>query len=204
MLRALLAAALLLPALARGQPSAALRLSWAPALGDVARGVPMSDAMSSQFPVQLDGLWRLGAVSAGAYASWGLGLVPAQTCGAGADCSASTVRAGVQGTYALPPFRATRVVPWAGLGLGWEWAYQRRERLGSRTSWRWSGPELALQGGADWPLGGRYALGPFLQLAFGRYGDVALDTSAASASAEIGARAVHAWIQMGVRGKIDL
>jgi hypothetical protein len=202
--RALLVALFLSPAVARAQPTAALRLSFAPALGDLSRGVPMSDAMGSQLPVQLDGLWRLGPASVGVYASWGLGFVSDGACGSGADCSASGIRVGVQGLWAFAPLGAARVVPWGGLGLGWEWAFQERERLGSRTSWRWSGPELALQGGAEWPLAGRFGLGPFAQIALGRYGTVALDTSAGSASADLDTRAVHAWIQVGVRGRIDL
>ena len=200
----LVAALVLLPLAARARPTAAVRLAWAPVIGNVSRGIPMTDAMGAQIPVQLDGLWRIGPASVGVYASWGLGLVSSGACGAGADCSASGVRLGVQGHWALRPIGEARIVPWGGMGLGWEWAFQTRERLGSRTSWRWSGPELALQGGAEWPLAGRFGLGPFVQLAFGRYGRVSLDTSAASASADIDTRAVHAWVQLGVRGRIDL
>jgi hypothetical protein len=200
--RALLLAALLLPAAARARPSAALRLAFAPALGDVVEAVPMSDAMRSQVPLQLDLLWRVGAFSAGAYASWGLGQ--GGTCGSGASCSASVLRAGVEGLYALAPFGRAAIVPWAGLGLGWEWASRSRERLGNETSWTWSGAELALQGGAEWPLAGRFSLGPFVQLALGRYGRVSLDTPEGSASAEVGSKAVHAFIHVGVRGKVDL
>lgn len=200
---ALVAAALALPSGVRAQPTAALRLSYAPALGDLARGVPMSDKLISHVPLQLDLLWRSGPFSAGAYGSWGLGQVSSDACGAGASCSASVVRAGVQGLYAFGPFGGSRIVPWAGLGLGWEWAFQSRERLGSRTSWTWSGAELALQGGAEWPIAGRFALGPVLLLGFGRYAREALDTSVASGSAAIDAKAVHVWIHAGVRGRVD-
>lgn len=205
MRRALLAAVLLLPAAARAQPTAALRLGWAPALGDVERRLPMSDAVSWHVPLQLDALWRVGPFSAGAYGSWGPGQVGpgSSACSGGASCSAAVVRAGVQGLYALAPLGAARIVPWGGVGLGWEWAFQRRERLGSRTSHAWSGAELALQGGAEWPLAGRFGLGPVLLLGFGRYARETLDTSADSASAAIGSKALHLWIHVGVRGRAD-
>ncbi len=199
---ALLLPLLALPAAARAGPTAALRLSYAPALGSLARSEPISDAMSAQAPVQLDLLWRLGPASVGAYGSWGLGWVSGSVCGA-SSCSASAARAGVQGLWAFGPLGEERVVPWAGLGLGWEWAFQDRERLGTKTSWTWQGAELALQGGAEWPVAGRFGVGPALLLGFGRYAREALDTPAASASASIGARAIHVWIHVGVRGRVD-
>lgn len=202
--RALLLAALLLPAAARAGPAAALRLAYAPAMGDVADAVPISDAMRSQVPLQLDLLWREGPLSAGAYASWGLGQVAGATCGPGASCSASAIRVGAEALYAFAPFGAAGIVPWAGVGVGWEWATRRRERLGNEVSWTWSGVELALQGGAEWPLAGRFALGPFAQLALGRYGRLALDTPEGSASREIADKAIHAFLHVGVRGRIDL
>ncbi len=202
MRRALLLAALLLPAAARARPSAALRLAFAPALGDVAESVPMSDAMRAQVPLQLDLLWRVGPLSAGAYVSWGLGQ--GGPCDAGASCSASDLRVGVEGLHAFAPLGRAGVVPWAGLGLGWQWTSRSRERLGNETTFTWSGAELSLQGGAEWPLAGRYSLGPFVSIALGRYGRVALDTPEGSASAEIGSKAIHAFIHVGVRGKVDL
>lgn len=202
MRRALLLAVLLLPAAARARPSAALRLAFAPALGDVAEAVPLSDAMRSQVPLQLDLLWRAGPLSAGAYGSWGPGQ--GGTCGSGASCSASDLRVGVEGLYAFAPFARAGIVPWAGLGLGWQWTSWSRERLGNESSYTWNGWELTFQGGAEWPLAGRYALGPFVQVALGRYGRVALDTPEGSASSEIGSKAVHAFIHVGVRGKVDL
>jgi hypothetical protein len=202
-MRAFLLAALLLPAAALAQPTLSLRLAYAPALGSVAAHLPMSDAMRSQVPIQGDALWRLGAVAAGVYASYGIGQVPPEVCGAGADCAASAIRAGIEGLSTLRLWRGGPT-PWVGAGLGWEWATQRRERLGARTRTTWSGPEGLLQAGAEWRLGERLAVGPFALLALGRYTRVSLDTTEASASASIGDRALHAWIHVGVRGTVDL
>jgi hypothetical protein len=198
----LAAAAALLPAAARAQPVLALRLAYAPALGDLARGVPISDAMGSQIPIQLDLLWRVGSLSAGAYGSWGLGQVGPEGCLGGASCSASVLRAGAQAILALAPLGDTSITPWAGLGLGWEWATQKRERPGATTTSTWSGAELSLQGGAEWPVAGRFGIGPFVWLGFGQYARQSVDTSVESASASIDRKAVHAWVHVGVRGRI--
>ncbi len=197
-------AALLLPALAPAQPTLAARLAFAPAVGSVAADLPMGDALQAQLPLQLDALWRLGPFSAGAYVSAGLGLVGAAACADGADCSGSVVRVGVQGIRDLPALRPGWPAAWAGAGLGWEWARWRRERLGSETSWGYAGPEALVQGGAEWRLRGRFALGPYALVGVGRYADASLDTPVASASADIGHRAFHAWIHLGVRCRLDL
>ncbi len=195
-------AALLAPAAARAQPTLGARLGFSPALGSVAEHVPMSEAMRSQIPLQLEALWRIGRAAAGVYASYGIGQVSASTCGAGASCSASDLRAGMEGTYALEPFHGA--APWGGAGLGYEWARQRRTRAGTDTTWTWRGLEAVLQGGAEWPIDRRFSVGPFAAVTFGRYADAAVDTSASSGSAPIATKALHLWVHVGVRGRLDL
>jgi hypothetical protein len=195
-------ASVAVPSRSMGQPVAALRLAYAPALGDLARGVPMSDAMSSQVPVQLDVLWRLGRAAAGAYASWGPGQVGGTAC-AGTTCSASVVRAGLQGLWAFDPLGAVRLVPWAGAGLGWEWASQRREGQGSTTTSTWSGAELALQGGAEFPIAQRFGVGPFVLLGMGRYARESLDTPVESGAKGIAEKGFHLWVHVGVRARVE-
>ncbi len=197
----LVAAALLVPWVAVAQPTFAARLAYAPALGDVAAHVPMSEAMRSQIPLQLDALWRFGDLAAGVYAAYGLGQVPASAC-AGGDCSASDVRVGVQGLLALEP--RSGVVPWVGAGVGYEWATERRARADTRTTWSFRGLDALVQGGAEWNVAGRFSAGPFAALALGRYAHVALDTPDASGSADIPSKGFHAWILVGVRGRLDL
>lgn len=205
MRRVLLLVALLLPLAARAQPTFALRLAYATSLGSAAQELPISEAMGGQVPIQLDALWRFdGPVSAGVYASWGPGQVTAGACSSGTDCSASGLRLGVQGQWAFAAVGAWHLLPWAGLGAGWERASTRRAHLGAETTWTYSGPEASLQGGLDWPLGRGFMLGPFLQLAAGRYGSWSLDTSADSASGDIADKAIHGSLHFGVRGRFDL
>src|SRR5512146_2607477 len=82
---------------ARAEPSVALRLGVAPALGSGATNVPMSDVVPIQFPLQLDALWREGPISGGLYGSWGLGR--AGLCGGGSTCSARVWRVGLQASW---------------------------------------------------------------------------------------------------------
>lgn len=198
-----LAAALLLPALAAARPTLAARVGIAPAAGSVAADLPMGDVLQLQVPLQLDALWRDGALAVGAYGSWGIARSSQAACGDGADCSGQGLRAGVQGTWTLPPPRGWPL-PWIGAGLGWEWASFRRARLGSASTWRYGGPEASLQGGVEWVLGGRFALGPYALVALGRYGSATLETPVASASADLVDRAFHAWFHLGLRGRVDL
>jgi hypothetical protein len=206
-LPALAAAALLAPAAAPAQAQAqatfGLRLAWAPAVGSAADHVPMSEAVESELPIQGDALWRAGPLAFGAYGSWAFGQVGGTACADGASCSASGVRAGAEATWTFAPW-SFGAAPWVGAGLGWEWATQRRERLGASTTTSWNGPELALQGGAEWRVQGPFAVGPFALVGLGSYRTVSVDTGQASASAPIANRAVHAWIHLGVRGTFDL
>lgn len=209
-MRALLVAALLLPTAAAAQRGVGielgLRLGWASALGDAARDVPMSEAVASQLPIQAEVAWSADRFAAGVYGSWGPGQAGAQACSDGASCSAQATRAGFQAAWRLPAL-SFGAAPWLGAALGWEWASHRRERLGAETVTRWNGPEVGLQGGLDWtPLvRGRTArLGPYAQLAFGRYERMTLEVAEGTGSSAIPDRAFHAWIQLGVRAAIDL
>ncbi len=213
---ALLGAALVavLPAApAAAGPSVGLRLGWASAVGSAAARLPISEEVVWQVPIQAEVLWRapwgapapLAGLSLGLYGSYappGLAGAGSAPC-AGASCSAQAIRAGAQALWTFAPW-VLDANPWVGAGAGWEWASHRRERLGATTTTRWNGPELSIQGGAAWRLGRALALGPYALVGFGRYRDVGIETPVESASASIGARAVHAWIHAGVRGTFDV
>jgi hypothetical protein len=183
----------------RAEPVFALRSAVAPAFGSAADDVPVADAVSFQVPFQLDALWRRGSFAAGVYGSWGWGRVDACE----GSCSASVWRAGLQGTFSFPPIHGAE--PWAGLATGYEWAIARRERGGTEVSTTWRGFELlAAQGGVEWRVTRMAALGPFVLLGVGQYGDLSVDTGIESASAPIPQKALHGWIQVGVRARLVL
>lgn len=199
---ALALAALLLPAAAAGAPALSLRLAYAPAAGSAADRFPADDVLAAQVPVQVDALWRFGAAALGPYASWGLGI--ATGCDDGARCGGSVARLGLQALHALGAGAERTVVPWLGVGAGWEWASRRRERLGNEHTWTWSGPEAHAELGVEWRPRPRVALGPYVHVAAGRFSRVSLETPVESASAAVPARAIHAWLHLGVRGTLDL
>jgi hypothetical protein len=198
------AAATLLAALAprsgRAEPLLALRLGGAGAVGSVVDDVPVSDGVRYQLPfLQLDALWREGRIAGGVYGSWGWGNVG----GCDGSCSASVARLGLQATWTFAPARGAE--PWAGAAVGWEWTTERRASGGTEVETRFSGPELlAAQGGADWRVARWLAAGPFLLFGLGRYTSMSLDTGLESASEELPDKALHVWIQAGVRARLLL
>src|SRR6266545_2924093 len=155
----------------------AMRTPLAAAVGSAAGDVPVSDALSLQVPIQLDALWRTGPFAAGLYGSWGIARYGA--CG-GASCSASVSRLGVQATWSFAPISGAE--PWAGVGTGYEWASASRVRGGTSVDTRWRGLELAeAQGGVEWRVARRLAVGPYLLVGLGRYSSYTVETGFESA-----------------------
>lgn len=207
------AAALLLvlvlgAARARAEPVLAVRLGVAQAVGSAVADVSIADTVPLQLPVQLDGLWRLpvslgqgrGTLDAGAYGSWGPAWVG--RCRAGQSCSASVARLGLQALWTF--VTAGGAQPWLGVASGYEWAREERSRAGTVTTTYRGFEPLAAQGGIEWRVGRRLALGPYGLLALGRYSRVSLDTGLASATAELPDKAIHAWVHAGVRARLVL
>ncbi len=200
-MRSLLLAALLLPTAAAARPTLALRIGYAAASGDAAEETPMEEVAKSAVPIQLDALYRFGPhFAAGLYFSYGFGGLNQEIsdrCDAlGADCSVSGVRLGAQGTYTFTQL-SQRFAPWAGVGVGYEWVNGSVSRGGLSTTQRVTGWEIVnLQAGADFVVRPRFAVGPYVQLSIGRF--TAVDGN------DIADKAMHEWLNFGVRGRFDL
>ncbi len=194
--------ALAAPGAARAEPAVALRLAVAPAVGSVVPDVPVSDEVHLQFPIQIDAGWAFGPLVVGAYGSWGYARVG--MCGG--SCDGSVVRTGLEAAWTFGKVLELRgAEPWVGGGTGYEWATARRAGAGSTVTTTWRGFELlSVQGGLDWQVARRLAVGPFLLVGVGRYTNMALDTGFDSASVELTQKAVHAWIAVGVRARLVL
>ena len=200
------AAALALPAQAGAQVSLGLRLGWAAAMGDAEKGGKLSDGVKSQIPIQLDATYQLTpSFSLGGYASYGFGQLGGefdQLCDA-ADCSARVVRLGVQGIYSFAPMGQLR--PFAGVGAGYEWGSLTAEAGGQEASVSYRGFELLnLTAGADYLVSPQLAIGPYVGFSVGRYSDTSVDTGTMEISSEIDQKAMHEWLQFGIRGRFDL
>lgn len=186
------------------------RAGYAVALGDAARDVGMRElTVASQVPLQLEvsaRLWR--DLSAGLYASYGFGRADDAAlfgaCGVpGVSCSGRVLRAGIQGRWSFPDVQP--FVPWAGAGLGWEWARVEGKDVTGRSTIDLDGLDLSLQGGGDYRLTSRLAIGPYVQLGLGRYRRDRVTVGGTSAgSGSIAHPAFHGWLGLGVAGRLDV
>jgi hypothetical protein len=184
------------PAAALDAPVLGLRLGVAQAVGSAVADVPISDTIPLQLPIQLDALTGQGPLGFGVYGSW----APARAAKCGdASCSAWVARLGLQVTWTFAV--EGKGTPWVGLASGYEWARDHRTRGGTVTT-TWAGWEpVAVQGGIDWRVLRWLALGPYGVVGVGRYSRLTVDTGIEAASSEIPNKAIHGWIEAGVRGR---
>ncbi|WP_242334667.1 MULTISPECIES: outer membrane beta-barrel protein [unclassified Anaeromyxobacter] len=207
LLPALFALTLLaVPFASHAQVSLGLRLGYGPALGDAAKDSRMSDGIKSQIPIQLDATYALTpSFGLGGYVSYGFGQIGdefAQLCDQ-VDCSTRVVRAGVQGIYTFAPMGQLR--PFAGVGAGYEWGSMSAEAGGQKVSFSFRGFELLnLTGGADYVVSPQLAVGPYIGLSLARYSNTSIDDGTQTISGEIDQKAMHEWLQFGIRGRFDL
>jgi hypothetical protein len=190
MIAAVAMAALALPSLSHAQVTLGLRAGFAPATGDAFDGGKMSDGVKSQVPIQVDALYAvMPNLKLGGYFSYGFGQVASDL---GNDVSSKNMRFGVEGIYQLKPMG--KITPWAGVGIGYEIA-TLEQGSDSVTS---SGFEFAnLQLGGDYKVTEKVGVGPFVMVSVGQYSKVMDETTGFD-------KAVHEWLQFGIRGTFDL
>ncbi len=200
-MRPLLLAALvaLLPAAASAGPTLALRAGYEVSAGSASSGTSMSEVAKSDIPLQLEWMWKFGPhFSLGAYYDFGFGqlssAVSDRCASLDASCSVWTMRVGVRGEYAFP--QSETFAPWIGLGSGWEWAHESVSHPGNSGSQTVSGWEtVSLDGGADYRLGPKLWLGPYLVARYGEYGRIN--------GYSVVSKAWHDWYGVGIRGRWD-
>jgi hypothetical protein len=173
----------------------------------------ISDDVHGVVPFWLDAGYRLTSrLTLGAYFVFGLVLpkvAPAADplsggCPEGFDCTATGLRAGLQGEYA---FLTGPVRPWVGLGVGYEWVQTHLEgkTLALDLATRHSGPEfLHLQAGTDFRFNPSFGLGPFVTLTAMQYTSCSFELSGQRQACELDDRAWHGWVLLGARGTLEL
>lgn len=170
----------------------------------------LGDFVTGQIPLWLDLGYRLNSdFYLGGYFQYGFGFVnddDQSLCrNANVDCSASDIRLGVMGRYALGSLGPT--TPWVGLGLGYEWVKLsvHQSVLGSTTTdSSSSGFEIAnLQVGADYAVTSRVAVAPFVSVSFGQYRSSSTKTVIGSTTTTLDQdydkKSLHEWILIGAR-----
>jgi hypothetical protein len=195
------------------------RLGYGIPLGKVADGdnSDLNEAILGQVPIWFDAGARISpAFFFGGYFGLGVGIAGdtmKDLCdgaeAVGADCSVTALdlRLGLQAHYHFMPSESTD--PWVGAGIGYEiagWGYElesgNREADVTITA---SGFEFFnLQGGVDFQLSEKAALGPFIGFSLGQFSDVSSDCSgdcgdSDGSSADIDDKALHQWIFLGAR-----
>ena len=124
-------------------------------------------------------------------------------CTAGSGCTGWDFHAGFQALYRLD-VEAT-MVPWFGLGVGYEWTNYSGSVAGVGFSGSAAGWELAnLQLGGDVPVGTGFTVGPYVSFSVGRYDSESGALGTLNSSSGISNPALHAWLQFGARFAFSL
>ncbi len=208
-LLAVAAAVLLLPATSRAQVRFGARAGYGFGTGAVGNGTNQSDWLKAQIPIQLEALYRFNPnLAFGPYVSYGFarpGGPFGDSCGtAGETCSSRVFRLGFEAMYTFA-LEGTyeRFSPWLGAGLGFEWSrLEEHAPAGDYTTTATGLEILSLQGGLDWVVNEKLAAGPFLMISFGRYDDASA-TNAFGTVNGLQDKAIHEWIQLGLRVRFD-
>jgi hypothetical protein len=118
------------------------------------------------------------------------------------QCSAYTLRLGLEGRYYLSP--GDSLDPWLGYGIGFEAAVQelndRSRRRSEQTTA--SGLEFARLGaGFDWRASTVFGIGPLVEFAVGRYTHSKTEVDGVTTfDGSIEEGGTHAWVTLGFRG----
>lgn len=207
------AASLASPALADDSGfTLGLRAGYGIPMGDAVKSGKLSDGVSGTIPLALDVGYRLDpSLFLGAYFQYGIGLVnDSKVFGGGVcdltgvSCSAYVMRFGLEGIYRFSP--GASFVPWAGIGVGYEIAGLSAEQAGMKATATYRGFEFVnLQLGGDFKVSPSFSVGPFASFSIGQYSDAKLELPGfPTTSGSIADKAIHEWLQLGVKGTFDL
>jgi outer membrane protein W len=191
-------AALAFAGTAEAQFALDLKVAYAIPTGDVVSGAALSSGVSGGMPFEVAGRYRFTPnLSAGAYFQWGPAFVKSGACEAGATCSASDMRIGLEAMYAFMPDGAFN--PWVSLGTGWEWLFLSDTSVNPSSSTLSGWEYFNVQAGVDFPLSRLFALGPYV----GYFGGSYTSNSASTGSIPSEFRAFHGWFQIGAKGTFN-
>jgi hypothetical protein len=195
---------------------ASLRLAYGVPVGKLtdASGDDVNKMVSGSLPIQLDLGYRFNPnFSAAIFGQYAFGFVASgsnsigQACSvSGVNCSTSDIRLGAEVFYhALP---GQKYDPWVGLGMGYEWGKLTGESGGVSADFKIRGFEfLNVQAGLDFAAPAGFGFGPFVQFTMGQYSTTEAPTGTAGSStvtSDITNKALHSWIQFGMRGTFNL
>jgi hypothetical protein len=172
-------------------------------LSDPGTGPLLIDEMVAvSIPIQLDvGLTVNRRWFVGAYVAYAWDVLQIEQCKVGESCSVTGLRLGLQATYA---FR-DQGGPWVGLGTGWEWMFTKYSSQDFTTRLDVGGVEYVIfQGGWDVEVSPGWMVGPWASGSVGEFSRASMSTGGATQEIAIPNRAIHGWLQLGVKGTFSL
>jgi hypothetical protein len=186
---------------ADGPPvSVAASVGWAAPLGSAERGGRLRDTTFGAVLLGLDAAYRLlSSLGLAAHVAYGVGAPT--LCQTAGDCTASlgTDVAVVLGIRWHVP-RLGPTAPLVDLGVGYEWFTARFADAGAHSSRSYRGPLLTSgRLAAPFRVGAHWTIGPLLELSVGTFTAQSLQTNVSSISQDVASRAIHGWLQLGVR-----
>jgi hypothetical protein len=185
----------------------ALRTGVAIPFGEIDKGEKMSDFTSVQVPLIVDvGAKVIPQLFLGGYFGFGFGGAGgdlADSCSASsASCVSVGLRIGIEAQYHILPRGS--VNPWLGYGIGYEsLALSIGNDSRDTASVGSGGLEFAhFMAGADVRLSRGFGIGPFVDVALGRYSTFSTDLGnghTISSDIDDSERATHGWAMLGAR-----
>jgi hypothetical protein len=167
---------------------------------------PMSDYWSGAVPIEVAGRYRFTPnISAGVYFQWNPAFVSSTTCSSAATCSGHDMRVGIQMVYDFIPDEA--VNPWFSLGMGWQWSQASVTAGGVTQILNVNGWELpVVQAGVDFVLSKTVALGPYVGFFGGTFTNLTYKSGSSESrwAVDPSTRAYHGWVQLGLKGTLNL
>ena len=162
----------------------------------------IDELVAISIPIQVDlGLTLHRRWFVGAYVQYAWDFLQIDQCKVGQSCSVSGLRLGLQATYAFRDHGG----PWAGLGTGWEWMFTSYASADFTTQLDVAGWEYAIfQAGWDVEVSPGWMVGPWVSGSVGEFSRASLGVGGRTSETAIPNRAVHGWLQLGVKGSFSL
>jgi hypothetical protein len=163
----------------------------------------MTDGFSGGLPLQLDLGWRFNPyIYVGGFFQYSFLFLASgfkDSCSqAGLSCSAGDIQFGLDFVYTILPYGGA--IPYVGLGAGWEIATITGSAAGS-GSVTYSGFQfLRILAGVDFRVASAFRVGPFANFSLGQYSSF----SSPNFNGSIDNKALHMWLQFGLKGTVDL
>ncbi len=165
----------------------------------------LSDGVTGLLAIGADIGYRLNpSIFLGVYL--GAGYVFPKDCGSGFTCTGWDFRGGPEFLYRFQPF--ADVVPWAGLGVGYEYFVQKGSGGEVSVSTAYHGFQLAdLQAGVDFLTSRSYA-GPFVSFSLGQFGKrintrKGFPSGDSTDSSSVDGKEMHYWLALGLHGSLE-